>query len=291
MSSSVSRSITLGDGTVGFAEYGDPSGVPLLYCPGVPGSHVEAEAFDQAAAAAGIRVVAVDRPGMGGSSPAAAQPVVDWPDTAVQLADHLDWDQFAVIGVSGGGPYALACAYRLPGRVSGIAVVSAPAPFDKHPDGDLDAAARKRRRSLAMLQRFPFLTGPAAAQLEKAVRKRGGIDTLISQMAQVDQARVAADPELAAKMAANLAEAFRQGPRGFATDLRSLFGKPWGFDLTDITAPVQIWHGDADLNLPCSESRRLATLLPHTDLHLIPGAGHLLFIDYAAEILDSLCLR
>ncbi|GAB4590043.1 alpha/beta hydrolase [Nocardia sp. IFM 10818] len=260
----------------------------MLVCHGIPGSHREAEAFDKAAVAAGMRIIAVDRPGMG-ESPIADGPrrVGDWVDSAVAIADLLGVARFGVIGVSGGGPYALACAARAAGRVTAVAVVSSPAPFAGGGAG-LDAMARRRRRGVAFVRRFPILMRPMAARMRAVVSKPSGVARLVDQMASADRRRVGRDAELAEKLQANIGEAFRQGSRGFAEDMLAVFCRPWGFELADIKVPVAVFHGAEDANVPLADGRRLADLIPGSRLHVVEHAGHLLFVDHPAAILESL---
>ncbi|MFE3986211.1 alpha/beta fold hydrolase [Nocardia tengchongensis] len=290
MSAAVSRTIALPHCRVSYAEYGAEDGMPVLYCHGVPGTHVEGEAFHDAGQAAGVRVIAVDRPGMAQSSLPAGEQVADWAATVATLADQLGLSRFGVIGVSGGGPFALAIAARLPDRVTGVALVSAPAPSSEQPDAEeLDPVALRRRKGLNVLRRVPFLVHPMALEMSVVIRRRNGVAGLVSQMAPVDRSRVEADPELSAKLDVNLRRSFEQGSRGFAADIRLVFTRAWGFDLHEVRVPVQVWHGDADGNVPAADARRLAAALPQANLHVVPGAGHLLFVDRAADILSSLC--
>ncbi|MGW4351924.1 alpha/beta fold hydrolase [Nocardia sp. NPDC004582] len=289
MSAAVSRTIALPHCRVSYAEYGAGDGLPVLYCHGVPGTHVEGEAFDAAGAAAGVRVIAVDRPGMAESSLPAGEQVADWAATVAALADRLGLHRFGVIGVSGGGPFALAIAARLPERVTAVALVSAPAPPSEQPAAEeLDPVALRRRKGLNILRRIPFLVHPMALEMSVVIRRRNGVAGLVSQMAPVDRDRVDADPELAAKLDVNLRRSFEQGSRGFAADIRLVFTRDWGFDLSEVTAPVQIWHGEADGNVPAADARSLAAALPRARVHLVPDAGHLLFVERSADILASL---
>ncbi|BCK53210.1 alpha/beta fold hydrolase [Nocardia wallacei] len=285
MTATPPRTITLPHGVVSVAEYGDPAGTPVLYCHGLPGSHVEAVAFDDAAAAVELRVIAIDRPGIGASSFAARRRVFEWADTVAVVADRFELDQFAVLGVSGGGPYALACACRLPDRVTDVVVVSSPAPRVREVKGG------KWSSGLEVLRRFPFLARPIAARMAAAVRKPGGLAALIAKVAPADRSRLADDRELLAKIEANISTAFTQGGRGVAVDLQMLFARPWGFDLTDIAVPVTVWHGGVDGNVPVKDARRLADDLPICEVVVVEGAGHLLFVDHAAAILNSIRTR
>lgn len=268
-------------------EYGDISGTPVVYFHGAPGSHIEAVAFDKPAVAAGIRLIVPDRPGMG-TTPLTPHHhiVVEYADTVVALADHLELDRFAIIGVSGGGPYALACAHRLPDRVTTAVVVSSPAPLEASAADSADRTIRRRRRLLMLLRHFPFLAQPIASRLSSFAHKPGGIAALVAQMSPPDRARIAADPEVAAELEANITEAFRQGSGGVAADLQAVT-RPWGFQLANITVPVHIWHGAADNNVPVTDGRQLAAALPNARLDILPEAGHLLFVEQAEAILAS----
>src|SRR4030042_1364722 len=111
--------IQLRDGRrLGFADFGDPKGKPIFYFPGGLGSRLQVQPTDAQPLKAGVRLIAVDRPGMGLSDFKRGRKIIDWPEDVRQLAEALALDQFAVMGVSAGGPYALACAYRIPERLT-----------------------------------------------------------------------------------------------------------------------------------------------------------------------------
>lgn len=285
-------SAVLDDGRrLGYAEYGDPTGRPILYFHGMPGSRVEAQAFGEAAAVGGLRIVAVERPGMGASPMAPRRHVIDWTGDAAAFADTLGLGRFAVLGVSGGGPYALACAHALPERVSGCALVGAVAPLPAGISGGMDDAVRRHYRGLLMLRRLPVLARLVAAQTARKVRRPGGARALVAaNMSATDQARIDASPRLAAAIEASITEAFRTGSAGFATDLRVLFTRPWGFPLGQIRVPVAIWHGEADANVPIADGHRLAAAIPDSQARFVGDAGHLLFVDQAADVLASLAV-
>lgn len=273
--------------TVGGMDCGDRDGYPVLAFHGAPGSHVEGVAFaDAPAAEVGVRLIAIDRPGMGMSELAPREQVVDFADTVAAIADRFHLDRFGVLGASAGGPYALASAYRLPDRVSKAIAVSSVAPYDdqaakKGADGVKPAAG------LLILRRFPWLARPLSARMAQVVRKPRGVDALIKKMAPADRARIKDDPRLRNQLAENINTAFESGSRGVARDFQLLFAQPWGFDPADITVPVEIWHGDGDGNVPVQDGRRLADAIPDSKYQEVPGAGHLLFVDHAHTILRS----
>src|SRR5262249_939959 len=122
--------LTLRDGRrLGYAQYGQPGGEPIVFFHGHPGSRLEASLAHEAAAAAGLPVNALDRPGYGLSDFQPGRGITDWPADVAEAADALGIDTFSVAGGSGGGPYALACAWRLPSRVVRAAVISGVGPF------------------------------------------------------------------------------------------------------------------------------------------------------------------
>jgi pimeloyl-ACP methyl ester carboxylesterase len=131
MASSLENAIALADGRrLAYREYGARDGAPVFFFHGWPGSRLDFAPNDATAADAGVRVIAVDRPGIGGSDPQAGRRVLDWPVDVAALADSLALDRFAVLGFSFGGPYARACAYALPDRVTYAGLVSCLGPID-----------------------------------------------------------------------------------------------------------------------------------------------------------------
>ncbi|MEV6071832.1 alpha/beta hydrolase [Nocardia sp. NPDC052001] len=272
--------------TVGGMECGDREGYPVLAFHGSPGCHVEAVAFaDVPAAEAGLRLIAVDRPGMGMSGWAPQRRVLDWADTAAAVADHFGFDRFAVLGASGGGPYAMACAYALPERVSRCVLVSSMAPVTDEPPAPGEP---KRAAGMMILRKLPFLARPATARLAGVVKKPKGLAALVGQMSEADQARIARDEQLLADLGANIRGAFVPGTKGTAADFVRVFAREWGFDPADIVVPTAVWHGDSDANVPTGDGRRLAATIPGAQFHLVEGVGHLLFVDHAAAVLDTL---
>lgn len=271
-------------------ECGDPGGYPVLAFHGAPGSHVEGVAFAHAAAVAtGVRLIAIDRPGMGKSDLSMYERVVDFADTVAAIADHVRADRFAVLGASAGGPFALASAYRLPERVSKAVVVSSVAPFDDRPakakksEGGVKPAA-----GLLILRKLPWLARPVAKQLAKAARTPRGLDAMIAKMGAADRERIAEDAHLRDQLGENINMGFATGTRGVAQDFQLLFARAWGFSPADITVPVDVWHGDADGNVPVQDGRRLADMIPDSKFEEIAGEGHLLFVDHAHTILGSI---
>ena len=243
-----------------------------------------------AAAAAvqlGLRLLAVDRPGFGQSTFQRGRTIGGWVADVGALADQLSLPRFSIVGVSGGGPYALACAAMLPRRLARVALVC--------PLGPLDVAGGKA----GMLMQDRLLLGLAARAAPLA---RGAVHMLTRWMRN-DVERylrfmmagmmspdrdLFADPDYRALVLTSTAEALRQGGRGAAWEL-TLIAKPWDFRLQDVHVPVRLWQGMVDQILPATMARRLAAALPACNARFLPGEGHLsLVVRHIGAVLAEL---
>jgi len=283
------RQVILGDGRIlGFAEYGAPEGKPVFYCHGFPASRLEAELTATTAARIGVRVVAADRPGFGFSDFKPERSLIDWPDDLRELADALGIERFAVLGVSGGGPYALACTHRLAPRLSRVGLVCALGPLAGTallrgmgwPARVSFGLARRTPRLLRLL--YEGLLGPFLRKHPSAA-----INLLTVAAPSADR-EVLARPEVHRILTASIGEAFRPGLRG-ATWEMGLYSRPWGFAPEEIALPVHLWHGTADATVPFSHGRHLAAALPNCRSVYVEGEGHFtLPIGHMEEILRTL---
>jgi len=257
---------------LGYSEYGDPHGKPVLYFHGFPGSRIEARLGNDAAKRQGLRFVAADRPGYGLSDFQRGRAILDWPNDVLELAGRLGFERFAVIGVSGGAPYAAACARSIPERLSTVALVCPLGP----PEAIWRARSMKvhNRLGLSFSRRFPALIralfclgapivlSRPEAFLEHLGRSSGGAD-----------AEALREGPLRETMADSFREAMRRGPRGAAWDI-TLYSKPWGFSLAEVGRPVFLWHGEQDVIVPPSIGRYVAEKLPHCEVTFCPKEGH-----------------
>jgi pimeloyl-ACP methyl ester carboxylesterase len=280
---------TLRDGRrLAYSEYGDPKGMPVIYCHGFPGSRLEALLIDQQACEYNLRVIAPDRNGLGLSDPKPGRRLLDWALDVEALVDIMGIDRFFLIGISGGGPYAIACAYRLADRVDGFTLVCPLGPLDQ--PGLLNAMrwpAQINFRSMKMtpwLSRFVFRFGLIPlAQLSPQ-----WIYQAMLSIAPRQDSTVLSLPPIRAAITASLSEAVRQGADGVLKEM-AIYTRPWGFDLSGITLPVQLWHGTADEIVPLLHALTLAERLPNCTTHFLEGEGHFsLPIEKMSEILDQL---
>ncbi len=283
----VSRT-TLSDGRIlAWDEYGDPDGTPVIYFHGFPSSRLEAEFTDAAATALGVRVIAPDRPGYGGSDFKPGRMLADWPDDVAELAGVLSLDRFAVMGVSGGGPYAMACAWKLGERLTAAALVCALGPVA--PDGVLSGMTPILRHGLGLSQRSPGLADAIFSKGALAIgRHPERFVATIARLAPSADRAALRDPVLRRAVAACYGEAFRQGTAGPAHDL-ALYSAAWGFQLEGITAPVHLWQGEEDTTVPPAMGRYLAQRIPNCRARFFPGEAHFsLVLNRAGEILATL---
>lgn len=255
-------------------EYGDPHGAACFYLPGTPASGLAGAAYDDAASAAGVRLLAIDRPGYGGSDPHPGRTLLDLADDVVHVADSLALGRFAVMGESGGGPHALAVGSRVPERVSVLLVTSGAGPASER--WAVRGMKPANRRLMAVARRAPW-----ALRLPMALTRRALLDPARSQRL-VDRQLLhapAADQRVLTHLAgllditASPRDALRVSSRAAAQEL-SLLARPWGFALSSVTCHVELWHGAEDVNVPSAVAERLAEELPNAVAHVLSDEGH-----------------
>ena len=281
---STSKTIKLKDGrTLGYAEYGAPSGKPIFYFHGFPSSRIDWPIFDSDAIATRLnaRIVAADRPGTGLSDFKRGRQILDWPDDVIELADALQVDRFGALGISGGGPYAAACAFKIPQRLTATAIVSGMGPSEAPGAKDgtamlLSGKTALLRKILLMLMAMGFRRNPDRflSQMKDTV---AAPDKLLLDQSGVEQAFIY-----------SIREAFRAGTRGASHDA-VLYKHPWGYQLQDISMPIHLWHGDLDTQVPVSVGQYVANAIPNCQAKFLPEEGHLsLAHNYIEEILNPL---
>ncbi|MCC5805703.1 MAG: alpha/beta hydrolase [Opitutales bacterium] len=258
---------------VGLAEYGDPGGVPTVFFHGWPGSRLQGLYADEAATDAGVRVIAVDRPGYGATPPRPGSSLTAWADTVGTVADTLNLDRFHVLGLSGGGPSAYACAHRMPDRVQGVFLLCPAPPFTEAGGTRrlmpafraLLAVRRKSDRTARFVIRIGaafILRFPAAWQPRLC----------LPLLPRADRRLLVRKP-VARQLIESVREGIRAHPAVILEDADT-FLAPWGFSVRGIRQPVHIWHGTDDRTVPHAYSEDVARLLPNAALHSIPGEGH-----------------
>jgi len=265
-----SKTIKLKDGRLlGYAEYGAPEGKPVFYFHGFPSSRIDWLFFDTDATAARLnaRIIAVDRPGMGLSDFKRGRKILDWPDDVIELADALQVDRFAVLGISGGGPYAAACAFKIPQRLTATAIVCGMGPSEA--PGAKDGTAMLLPGKSALMRKLLLML--------MAMGIRRNPDRFLSQMkdavAEPDKLLLA-QPEVVQTFIYSVREAFRSGTRGASWDA-VLYKRSWGYQLQDISTQIHLWHGELDTQVPVSVGRYVASATPNCQAEFLPDEGHL----------------
>jgi pimeloyl-ACP methyl ester carboxylesterase len=274
--------MTLPDGrALAYSDLGAPRGPVVTYSHGAPGSRLDLVIFDDALAAADVRVIAADRPGYGRSSPQPQRRREDWPGDLADLADHLEIERFAVLGLSTGGQYALACAASLRHRVVAAGIVGGDTDF-AWPDAWNDFPETE-----GTLMRIGDVS-EAVAWCEARYGRDGGrfLEGGMGEMPPADQA-VLEDEAFTSSLMATVGEAFRQGVEGYAQDM-VIQGQPWSFDPGSITTPVWIYHGEVDTLTPVGHGRHTASLIPRCHIEIWPDEGHLSVIRRIPQLANDL---
>jgi pimeloyl-ACP methyl ester carboxylesterase len=264
--------------TLTIAQWGDPDGFPVFFLHGTPGSRFVGQAYMDAYASVGARVITYDRPGYGGSDRFRGRRVVDSVADVSAIADSLGIERFAVSGGSWGGPHSLAVAARLPERVTRAACVAGVAPFDMPGFdwfADMDAVnidelgwALEGEDVLAR-----EIERTAAGMLERVADDPSKVISDAVELSEADRA-VMASPERHEAIRRGINEAFRQGVWGYVDDIFCLI-QPWGFDVTEIRVPTRILYGLTDVLVPRQHGDWLALNVPNAEAVIDEQGGHL----------------
>ena len=274
---------------LGFAEFGDLTGIPIFHFHGHPGSRLEILLQGDKPIKHGVHFIAVDRPGIGLSDFKPNRRLIDWPDDIVELADHLGLDKFIVEGASGGGPYSAVCAYKIPHRLNCCVIVAGLGPVDMKKEGMMWS----NRIELFIARRLPFLVKMMVKnqikKFENPEIARKFMLEIFEKMAESDKI-LAQDPRLLDLFVEEFKEAFRSGPNGVTLD-EKIYAQPWGFKLSDISPDLQVylWHGGLDVNVPISMGHEMCNIIPKCKGFFFPNEGHLsIYFNHFEEMLEIL---
>ncbi|MGE2692984.1 alpha/beta fold hydrolase [Mycolicibacterium pulveris] len=283
-------SIAVGDNRrIGFAEFGDPRGRPVFWLHGTPGARrqipMEARVY---AEREGIRLIGLDRPGIGSSTPHQYDCVIAVADDLRIIADTLGIDKMIVIGLSGGGPYTLGAAAALPDRVVAAGVIGGVAPTvgDDAVSGGLMGNVGTRVAPLLQIAGAPI--GVVASALIRVIKPVAEpIADLYGRVSPEADRRLLARPEVKAMFLDDILYGSRKQMAAPFSDIVT-FSRYWGFKLADITVPVRWWHGDADHIVPYSHGQHVVSKLADAELYPMPGESHLAGLGRAEEILQTM---
>jgi pimeloyl-ACP methyl ester carboxylesterase len=253
--------------------WGDPNGFPILLLHGTPGSSSGPVPRSSVLYRLGIRLICYDRPGYGDSCRHPGRTVADAASDVLALADEMKLGEFSVVGRSGGGPHALACAATIDsGRLRNVAVLVGLAPTDAPDWFDGMADSNIEEYELVGDDR----TAVIADLTERARQIRADPESLLlaleKEMTEYDR-EIVTDFSFRRLLTESYREALRFGPFGWIDDVLAFRG-PWGFALDKISVPVQLWHGQDDVFTPAHHSRWLAAQIPGASIHIQPRAAH-----------------
>ena len=273
---------------IGYAEFGDPAGAVVLWFHGTPGARRQFPLVGRRAATRlGLRVVVVERPGSGLSDPHAYAAMADWATDITQVADALGAERLGVVGLSGGGPYALACGAVPPlaARVAAVAVLGGMVPSvgSEATAGGVADFTRRFAPMLSVLRRP--LAALSTGLLAPLIPFGHYVMRAYSSMSPEGDQRVFADPEIEGMFIDDIVLFLKGRCQAFVDDAR-LFGRDWGFRLADVKVPVRWWHGDADPYVSLAAAEVAVSHLPDAELILRPGESHLGGFATADEVLE-----
>lgn len=284
----LNQTLILKDGrTLGFAEKGPSRGKPVFHFNGYPGSRLEITLIENNILnKLNVRLIGVDRPGMGLSDFKKGRSILDWPDDILELANYLHLEKFAVEGVSGGSPYSLACAFKIPEYLTSCAVIGGIGPMDFKKvvgSGVLYFIIKYLYFLLRISMYFQGRTARNVKKMELKWRKS------FNKLPKADQ-KILNDPVNLSMFLEEGAESYRQGSKGVSYEGR-LYSHPWKFKLEDINADlkVYIFHGELDTVVPISIAKAVSKLIQNSTTKFYPDEGHYSVpLNHIQEILEVL---
>ncbi|KFY75464.1 hypothetical protein V499_04553 [Pseudogymnoascus sp. VKM F-103] len=288
------QTFTLPDGRqLGYAEYGDHNGTPLLYFHGYPSCRLEAYAIDDIAQRHNTRILALDRPGFGLSTPQPNRSITDWPADVSAFAKSMQLSRFAVLGASGGGPYALACAHGLPQEtLAGVGLFASGPPWVG--GAHYNSIYRRVARTMAIywptglrilfdvlvrVSTWVVHSGPVSRRIDRWLEqedknKEDSHQDVNKTSAMITHKKTTAERRLEL-VHALLEEPFAQGGKAAVEEARLLSSNDWGFSFESVRHnPVIIWHGAKDTNAPVELIRYMVKKLPHCIYHEFKDDTH-----------------
>lgn len=276
------------DRQIGFAEFGDPQGRAVFWLHGTPGARrqipTEARVY---AEDHNIRLIGIDRPGIGSSTPYQYDTAVAFADDLRTMADTLGVDKMAVVGLSGGGPYTLGCAAAMPDRVVAVGVLGGVAPT-RGTDAIGGGAMALGSLVAPLLERVGLPIRLAAVALIRMIRPAAEPALyLYARISPEGDRRLLVRPEFKAMFIDDLLNGSRKQLAAPFADI-VVFAHDWGFRLDEVKVPVCWWHGDCDHIVPFAHGQHVVARLPDAELHRVPGESHLAGLGRAEEILRTI---
>jgi len=241
--------------------------------------------MDEIATRLHARVIVVERPGIG-LSDYKPYTIASWPNIVMEFADALRLDRFAVMGVSSGGKYVAACAWKIPQRITAAAIISGTCPYDL--PGAKETLSRRDTQLYGLADKAPWLLRLMLWKVARDARKNfSSVFSLFTEVSEPDKVALS-QPDVQRMFGEVVVGAFERGTRGVALDWK-LEARPWGFPLREIRMPVHIWHGEQDELLPIRQGQIMSNALPNARAKFFPNEGHIsLFVNHYDELLSTI---
>jgi pimeloyl-ACP methyl ester carboxylesterase len=287
--------LRLRDGrALAYREWGDPLGAPVVFAHGTPASRVWCpDPHQDATQASAVRLITVDRPGIGGSDVQLGLTVGGWASDVAELADGLGLERFGVVGLSAGGPWAAACAALIPERLTGVGIASSRAlaqfnlrerPQALEEFGEDDRHAFDLVRELGPEEAAKSLAADdeewARGLFEHPEKSLDGFEPPEGDKWFFE------DPLQVELLLEGRRESARQRAVGFAWETVAIM-QPWSFRLADISIPVHLWHGGQDEHVPLATQEFAAKTIPNAHLTIWPDAGHRGMAKHWRDVLEA----
>ena len=291
-----SQIIKLRDGRkLGFAEFGDSEGKPILYFHGNPGTRTEAKLSELELSEKSARIISIDRPGFGLSDFKKGRTILDWSDDVEDLADSLGLKKFSILGVCAGGPYVLGCAYKIPRRCQSVGIIASTCQIDRN-TVKLEGVSRKL---VFVNRRLPFLfrtflwykmTRHTKSKDESRIREKM-LGHVIKNFSKPDK-KLLKRPKIMDMLCDRMREVGSSGIKGTMYDRKLIF-KSWGFKLEEISSRVKVylWQGIFDKSVPISVGRYMVKKIPNCEAKFYPKEGHIsVCVNKINDIVNSLTI-
>lgn len=269
----------------GYAIAGDPRGKPVFFLGGFPGSRLDGLVIDEPARQAGLKIISLDRPGFGLSDFLPKRTFIDIAEDIRQLANELKINKFAVMGISGGGPYAAACAMAMPDTITSTTLVSSICPINTP---KLLHGMKPFYRRLIKFSAYTSIGLRLAIHRHMNLAQNDSLGFFLDMLKYnpcCDQI-VILNSRMHKLALATANEAYRRGVTPVLHEAR-LYMQDWGFDLQQVRSKVVIWHGARDEMIPIAMGAYLSNQIPATEAHFCEHDGHFLLLNRASQILKQ----
>ena len=283
--------LAVGDRVLRIRETGDIDGHPIVYFHGTPGSRLDLAFGDVLLSGQSVRIISFDRPGYGGSTESAFG-LSSVARDALSIADSLGLGAFTTLGLSGGGPFALAAAAVGGDRIKGVGVASGAGPFEYVPNA-LDKLSEIDKKAYSHLPANPETAalGFASGFEELAQMLRNGDDeAVIAEFAPALSERdrvLMSDGMVGSKVIGSMREGLSKSVLGGGWDNVAWIGH-WDFEISQVRCPVLLWYGEQDLMAPPAHGQWLEENLLNAKLTIRPSEGHFGLVDHFSEVLREL---